>query len=346
MADKRIGLVDFGGWFYPPVYAEALAAIDGIDFRAGTFLVDDETMEMVTYGATRQTFVDKFGLTIYDDIATMIETEALDAVAMFGAYGHKADRIAEAAACGVDIFVTKPPAVTHDQMQRIVDAGQINGVSITIPEHTRYNAVFANIRARVRAGAIGEIISARVLHQHGHLTPEVVSNEHWYALPEHGGPEVSLGWYCAGLLRWFVDSEPVRVFAEYDNYKTPHLPHMDNGKGTVRFANGVIGSMDILFSNTAPYPATVLELIGKTGNITVRINEETLTEFRIYSDSGVETGSSQEPDSIPGEMQAWVDSLVNKTPAEMQPEEAKGILELCLAWAESARRHEPVMLPL
>ena len=346
MATKRIGLVDFGGWFYPPVYAEALAAIDGIDFRAGTFLVDDETMEMVTYGATRQTFVEKFGLTIYDDIATMIEAEKLDAVAMFGAYGHKAARIAEAAACGVDIFVTKPPAVTLDQIQQIIDAGKTNNVTITIPEHTRHNAVFADIRARVRSGAIGEIISARVLHQHGHLTPDVVSTDHWYALTEHGGPEVSLGWYCAGLLRWFVDSEPVRVFAEYDNYKTPHLPHMDNGKGTVRFANGAIGSMDILFSSSVPYPSTVLELIGQVGNITIRINEEAVTEFTIYTDDGVETGSSQQPDSIPGEMQSWVRSLIDQTPAGMQPEEAKGILELCLAWAESAKCHEPVTLPL
>jgi predicted dehydrogenase len=346
MADKRIGLVDFGGWFYPPVYAEALAAVDGIDFAAGTFLVDDATMAMCTYGATRQTFVEKFGLTIYDDIATMIETEKLDAVAMFGAYGHKADRIVEAAACGVDIFVTKPPAATLEQMQRIVDAAKTNNVSITVPEHTRYNAVFADIHARVQAGAIGDLISARVLHQHGHLTPEVVSTDHWYALPQHGGPEVSLGWYCAGLLRWFVGSEPVRVFAEYDNYKTPHLPHMDNGKGTVRFESGVIGSMDILFSNSVPYPSTVLELIGQAGNITVRTNEQHVTEFWIYTDSGVETGSSQQPDSIPGEMQAWVGSLVDSTRAEMPAEEAMGILELCLAWAESAKRHEPVMLPL
>jgi len=342
----RIGMVDFGGWFYPMCYTKVLAAMDEVDVAAGAFLADDEFMKTANYGTGRQNFVDELGITPYDDIEKMVAAEKLDAVLIFGEYGRKADHIETAAACGVDIFTTKPPAVTMEQMRRIVAAGEKHSVSITVPEHTRFNGAIRRVRDSVCSGEIGNLIAARVLHQHGHLTPESLPQGHWYRLPENGGPEISLGWYCAGMLQWLVGSEPVRAYAEYDNYMTPVYPHMDNGKAVVRFANGVIGSADIYFSTEAPYPSTEVELVGSKGNIVARLFETVHAEVTVFKADGQTTFRSVENDSIYEEMRSWVAALGGKGKFEMPAGEAEKILELCVAWKESARTHEAVSLAL
>jgi predicted dehydrogenase len=343
----RIGLIDDAGWFYPMVYAEALTQVPEAEIVAGTFLATDARMKLVNAAAgaaDRQAFIDRFGLTPYCDIETMIRTESLDAVILFGEYSRKADHIDVAASCGVDIFTTKPPAVTMEQMQRIITAGETHNVSITVPEHTRFNTAIHEVHQRVTNGELGALVSARVLHQHGHLTPDIVPDGHWYGQSRNGGPEVSLGWYTAGLLRWFLTADPVRAFAEYDNYDTPTMPFMDNGKGLVRFADGTIGSMDIMFSADCPYPSTELELIGMDGNILLRIDADG-TRYTVHRSDGIEEVHHAPQEPIFEEMRQWVAALLHNTPPHMSAREAAGILELCLAWKDSARTNTPVMLP-
>jgi len=215
-----------------------------------------------------------------------------------------------------------------------------------VPEHTRFNGAIREVRDRVRNGEIGKLVCARVLHQHGHVQPEDMPPEHWYRKVENGGPEISLGWYCSGLLQWLVDSQPVRAFAEYDNYMTEWWPHMDNGKGLVRFADGAIGSMDVYFSTEVPYPTTEVELVGREGNIVLRVAETSWTEYSLYKASGVTTHRARQSDSIYEEMRSWVRALNGQGPFEMPAEEAAIVLELCVAWKESAKTGQPVTLPL
>ena len=342
----KIGMVDFGGWFYPLNYMQMFNGIDDADVVAGAFLADDEFAKTANYGTGRQEIVEALGITAYDSIEAMVEAEDLDAAVLFGEYSKKADHIETAAACGLNIYTTKPPAVTMEQMQRIIDAGRKHNVSITIPEHTRHNGAIAKVRQRVRAGEIGDLIAARVLHQHGHLDAESMPPGHWYRKLENGGPETSLAWYCSGLLQWLVDSEPIRAYAEYDNFQTGFLPHMDNGKAIVRFANGVIGSADIYFSNDVPYPTTEVELIGAKGNIQLRLLETIRAEVTVYGAAGPVTEESTENDTIWEEMCGWVKALKGEGEFEMPAEEAAKVLELCIAWKESARTHQPVALPL
>ena len=342
----KIGMVDFGGWFYPLNYMQMFSGIEGADVVAGAFLADDAFLKTANYGTGRQEIVDALGIAAYDSIEAMAEAEDLDAVVLFGEYSKKADHIETAAACGLHIYTTKPPAVTMEQMQRIIDAGKKHNVSITIPEHTRHNGAIAKVRDRVRNGEIGDLIAARVLHQHGHLDAESMPPGHWYRKLENGGPETSLAWYCAGMLHWLVDSEAVRAYAEYDNFRTGFLPHMDNGKAIVRFANDVIGSADIYFSNDVPYPTTEIELIGSKANIQLRLLETVRAEVTVFGPDGPVTEESTENDTIWEEMCGWVKALKGEGDFDMPAAEAAKVLELCIAWKESARTHQPVTLPL
>jgi predicted dehydrogenase len=340
----RIGMVDFGGWYYPLVYMKVLAEMDDVDVVAGAFLTADEFMRAANYGTGKREIIDALNIPAYDSIEAMGAAHELDGIILFGEYGRKAEHIETAAALGAALFTTKPPAATMEQMQRIIAAGEKHNVSITIPEHTRFNSVIRKVRQRVCDGEIGQLIAARVLHQHGHLDEDSMPEGHWYRLAENGGPEVSLGWYCAGLLCWLVDSAPVRAYAEYDNFATGFLPHMDNGKATVRFANGVIGSADIYFSTKVDYPTTEVELIGTEGNIHLRLWNMTRAEATVFTASGQVSEEATDPDSIVAEMHHWVAAMEGRGEFIMPAREAATILELCIAWKHSAATHKPVSL--
>jgi predicted dehydrogenase len=342
----KIGMVDFGGWYYPLAYMKALAAMDDVDVVAGAFLSSDEFMKAANYGTGRQEIIDALAIPAYDSIEAMAAAHELDGIILFGEYGRKADHIETAATLGAGLFTTKPPATTMEQMQRIIAASKTHNVPITVPEHTRFHSLIGKVRDRVRNGEIGQLIAARVLHQHGCLDEASMPAGHWYRLVENGGPEISLGWYCAGLLLWLVGSAPVRAFAEYDNFATGFLPHMDNGKATVRFANGVIGSADIYFSTKVAYPTTEVELVGTEGNIHLRVWNMTRAEATVFTPAGQDQAAAEDKDSIIAEMQSWVAALRGEGEFIMPATEAAGILELCIAWKQSAVSHEPVTLPL
>ena len=124
----------------------------------------------------------------------------------------------------------------------------------------------------------------------------------------------------------------------------PLYPHMDTGKGTVRFADGTIGSMDVQFSTKVAYPTTEVELIGSEGNIVARVMETIRTEYTIYASTGQTTFRSTQSDAIYEEMRSWINALTGKGDFQMPAEEAAKILALCLAWAESTQTNQPVCL--
>lgn len=341
----KVGVIDFAGWFYPTEYMKVLKKLDDVELVSAAFLTSEEYMKKVN-GYGRHHYVKEFGVKLYEDIDEMIQKEALDAVCIFGEYSKKADHVEIAAKNGVDIFTTKPPAVTMIEMRRIVEAGRKNGVAITVPDHTRFYSTFREVHTKVREGLIGKLISARVAHQHGHLRYERMDPDHWYLKVENGGPEISLGWYTAGMLEWFMQSEPIRVFAEYGNYMTEWYPFMDNGKATVRFKDGSIGSMDIYFSTEWPYLGTDVELMGTEGSLILRITEDHWIEYTIYKRSGIIKYRSKPEDAINAEMNSWVKSCIEKTESELSAEQAMKVLELCVAWKKSAETNRPVHLPL
>jgi predicted dehydrogenase len=337
----KVGIVDYAGWFYPGAYMSILNAIEDVDLVAGTFLAPEDVMQAVN-GTGRDHYVESFGVTPYDDVDKMVRDEGLDAVCVFGEYSRKADLVEAAARTGVHVFVTKPPAVTLDQMKRIVDCSRECSGTITVPEHTRFNAMFRRVHELVKKGRLGNIVSARAVHQHGSVEP--LGEGHWYMEKKNGGPEISLAWYVAGLLRWFVPSEPVRASAVYSNLANDWFPFMDNGQAVVAFASGAVGSAAVHFAVGWPYPHTEVDLIGTKGSAQLCLSETGWTECTLYESAGTTEWRNMEDDSIFCELTAWTQAIGAGEATEMPAEEAMGILSLCIAWQKSAETGQVVPL--
>jgi predicted dehydrogenase len=362
----RVGVIGLDGWFFPQTYAKVLTQASSVRLISGAHLgVTDEKLEISTPGYNKERFAKEFHIKLYDSIEKMIQKEQLEAVVICGEYCRKADYVEEAAENGVDILLEKPPASTMDDMDRIVRAEQKNKVKVAVATARPYaefgsGVLFKEAYRKIKEGIIGNPLCIRMVRQHGKLyleddlNPyfwEPFNSDHWYLKKENRGPELSLGWYASDFLRWFMGSEVIRVYAEYENYITPKSPFMDNGKATVKFKNGSIGSVDLYFSVEWPFPLTSVEIVGTKGNMYAVLGhtEKTITIYNkegIYSQVFPWDGAND--DLLDYEVENWVKTLIERIPLTppLSAIEARSVLEVCIGWERSAKTNNVINLPL
>jgi len=333
----KVGIINVEGWYFPQTFARILKDLPEVELVSVAHMdARDEDMKIYNAGYTKDRFAREFGVKLYRE-------EELEAVCVCGQYVRHADYVEMAAKNGVHVFIEKPMAVTMEDAGRIVEAGKKYGVIMATGEMFRFSEALREARERIEKGEIGRPISARVMHQHGnmfHLDPR-----HWYLNVANGGPELSLGWYTADLIGWFMGFDVTRVFAEYGNFRTKGSPYMDNGKALVRFKNGCIGSMDIYFSVEWPLPSAEVEVIGTEGSL-VATESAFGNHYTLYKKEGPITVQKAQRDREMEELRHWVNACINKTRPEIPAEDGRRITEIALAWREAVKTKQPVNLPL
>ena len=119
---------------------------------------------------------------------------------------------------------------------------------------------------------------------------------------------------------------------------------MDNGKIILRFQNKVIGSIDIYFSvNGWRFPSYEVELVGTGGAIRT---QQSAYEGMMFTKDGTTSFYRIQNNNLLDEMEHWIQCCINKEDPELTIEDARAVIELCLACRQSARIHGSVMIPL
>mgnify|MGYP001169177319 FL=1 len=118
---------------------------------------------------------------------------------------------------------------------------------------------------------------------------------------------------------------------------------MDNGKIILRFENRVMGSIDIYFPiNGFQFPSYEIELVGTTGGIRT---QQSVYEGTLFTSAGVSNFYRTQNNILLDEMKHWVQCCLNKTEPELTIEDARRVIELCLATRQSAKTQMPIELP-
>ena len=337
----RTGIVGLQSVYWPDAFANCLKFISEAELVACTSMSVDPGLISISLGKTPEEYADQYGIRLYHDSTEMIQKEGLDAVCICAKHTEIVNFIEQVAPLGVDIYIAKPMATTLEAADRIVKAVRNNNLIATSGTTERFDGGIREAYQRFKSGTIGELISIRALHQHGNINS--FPKDDWYWDEEQGGPELSLIWYAADIVRWFADSEVVRVYAEYDNYLSENSPFMDNGKVILRFENRVIGSIDIYFSVEGfQFPSYEIELVGTTGGIRT---QQSVYEGTLFTSEGVSNFYRTQNNNLLDEMRHWVQCCIDKTDPELAIEDARRVIELCLATRQSARMHTPIALP-
>lgn len=331
--------------FYSRAYASVLKQLGNVDLVAATALKSDDS-RIKKGSPPPDTFGHEYGINTYTSAARMIDAEQLGMVCVC-AKNTSRPRYAElAAGKGCAVFLAKPPCANWAGVRALTQTWKRHKIPMSGCSPGLYDGAIAEACARVKAGELGRVLTARVLIQHGAFNRKGQTRGTMEFDKGQGGPELSLGFYAAPLLRLFAGSDADRVYAEYDNLNTRKTSAwMDSGKMIVRFKDGKMGSADIIFSTAGcRAPLWEVEVVGSKGILRTR---QSVSEGVLWANDGNTVMFYRNQNAVLlRELTTFVNHVVEGTPLILTMEDVLKGLEICFAWWRSAKTHKVVRLPL
>jgi UDP-N-acetylglucosamine 3-dehydrogenase len=186
----------------------------------------------------------------FEDAERMLAEEELDVVSVVAPTSLHLPATLAALRAGANVLVEKPIAATREEAQAMIEAAEAAGRMLTVGHIERFNPAIRELRRRLEAGELGRIfqISATRLGPFPARIRDV-------------GVVVDLAPHDLDVMRFLVGAEPVRIYAETE--QRIHTEHEDLFTGTVRFANGVLGVLNINW--VTPTKRRILTVTGERG---------------------------------------------------------------------------------
>lgn len=177
-------------------------------------------------------------------------------------------RLAEmAAAAGVHVLCEKPLATTVDDARAIVDACARAGVRLMTAFPMRWSPAARSLASMVRGGSVGEPVFVEGTNN-GKMPNDLAP---WFVDPElsGGGAVTDHVVHLADLYRWILGAEVVEVYAVANRILQERFGAVETGGlVSLRFANGVLATIDCSWSRPRSYPTwggMTLDVVGTGG---------------------------------------------------------------------------------
>jgi myo-inositol 2-dehydrogenase/D-chiro-inositol 1-dehydrogenase len=286
----------------------------------------------------------------HTDYRAVLAHPGVDAVVVATPEYLHAEQVEAAAAAGKHVLCEKPMAPSLEEADRMIAACARAGVKLLIGHSRRFTRRYMEIRAAIDRGDIGRVRLLRENERRARTEPQIWwTPAHWTGNPQlSGGAPMMNAIHETDLLRWFTGQEARSVTAEINVTIEGNVGVTDFISLTVRFADGAIGSAEVL--NCAPpgYPAFhQLDLYGTAGAI--RARDHDLIGLTRFSAEGADFPATYDMllHNLPAyarELAELVQAIREDRPVSMPPSEARAALEIALAAVRSAHTGQPVLL--
>ncbi|MBO3802813.1 MAG: Gfo/Idh/MocA family oxidoreductase [Candidatus Brockarchaeota archaeon] len=151
---------------------------------------------------------ERYGVRYYKDYADMLEDETIDAVSVATPDFLHRQPCVDAAEAGKHVLVEKPLATTVEDAEAIVEAARKSGVKLMVDFHNRWNPPFAQAKASISEGEIGEPIYIFARISNTKLSPTAFLK--WASRSK-------VIWFLAAhtcdLARWLFEDEAETAYA-------------------------------------------------------------------------------------------------------------------------------------
>jgi len=243
-----------------------------------------------------------------------MENPDIEAVVICSSTDTHAQMIEEAAAAGKHIFCEKPIDLDLARIDRALEAVGKAGVKLQVGFNRRFDPNFKRVREMVAAGRIGTPHILRITSRDPAPPPiEYVKVS--------GGIFLDMTIHDFDMARYLIGSEVTEIYAAGGVMVDPEIGEagdIDTVVITLRFANGVIGTIDNSRKAVYGYDQRV-EVFGSAGMVAVSNNTP---DTAVYSNAdGVHSSLplfffvERYTDSYIAEMRAFVECIQqDKTP--------------------------------
>jgi predicted dehydrogenase len=249
-----------------------------------------------------------------------------------------------AAAAGAHILCEKPIGTTLADAKAIVEACDRAKIKLMTAFPMRFSPPLLEVKARLDAGDWGQVYCFNATNQ-GELPKKMRG---WFVdkTLAGGGAVMDHTVHLADIMRWYLGSEVVEVYAQ-----TNHIFHADEvgvetgGLLMLTFANGVFATIDCSWSKPPYYPTwggLTFELVSERGSVIVDAFKQNLTVYRhdLQRPAWAFWGS----DANGAMIADFVAAIRDDRPPGVSGLDGYRALEVALAAYESARTEQPVRL--
>lgn len=316
-------------------HARVYSELDEVELVA----VADNFGERAEYVAGRM----GVGVRAYDCFLRMLDEQRPDLISVVVPTREHLAVAKAAIERGIHVLVEKPIAANLTEAVEMARLAERHGVILTVGHIERFNPAIIELKRRLDAGELGRIfeIHARRL---GPFPPRI----------QDVGVIVDLATHDLDVIHKLVDSQATRVYAETD--RRIHSAHEDVVMGLIKFANGVLGIIDINWLT----PTKIRELIvtGErgmfvAGYLTQELRYYQNMHYKDLSSSGTLPGVSEgdmityhidrcEP--LKAELRSFINSVRTGEPPRVTAVDGMAALALAETLIESSRLQEPIRL--
>lgn len=333
--------------FYGPAYTQRALDHPDTEVVAAVALADDEALG--TLGQpTRDAFREEYSCPVFESVDELLVETAIDAAVVATPTDRRANDAVTILDAGYPVLSAKPAAGSEVGARRIAEAAKAADTPALTTSPARFDDPISALSSRVHNGELGEVCAVRAAIRHDRVPADGIEANAEHA-PHQAGGLYAMGYYTADLLCWFVDANPERTFAEFDNVNTSHSTHPDLGAATVRFADGVLGTMTVTYSTDCRERLGnwEVEVVGTDG---IGRTSHTGYEGMIWHGSkqgrrSAEVFERTRTPILDRQFAAFVDAIQSGGYPDIvpEPEMVADALALCERWEESARTGEPAV---
>lgn len=255
------GLIGLSQGWYAKLFATELLAMKDVTLVGVCDLGKSRDYVLDCIGMEAEAFAAKFEAELYHEAADLLE-ENLDFVVVASEIGEHCEYSCQALEAGAHVFACKPFSFISEEVSKAMETAQRTKRIVMPAVPSRFEDGLIEAVRRVRAGAVGRPLTARVFVNHVAMT----SPDWQRDTTKSGGPLGEFGTYGFDIIRWALGGEPVEVFAYGENFMHQgEIESWDNVKALLKFDNGSLGSVHICTSIRWEYPFFDLEVVGETG---------------------------------------------------------------------------------
>ena len=223
-------------------------------------------------------FVDRYGGEVVANSEALCARADVDIVTVLTPNAHHAEHVIRAAEHGKHVLVEKPPEMTLEATDRMIEACRRAGVRFGVCLQVRMREAIRAMRAATEAGRFGRLLAAEA-YMKWHRPTQYYLSDPWRSRREEGaGVTIQHAFHYLDLLLHLAG--PVRtVRAWMTNLAHPEVQLEDTCTALLDFGEGTQG---LLRASTAFYPGTDIriELNGENGTAIMVGERMTQWQFR------------------------------------------------------------------
>lgn len=278
-----------------------------------------------------------------EDSSAVIRRDDVEAVAICSSTDTHVQYIIEAAQAGKHIFCEKPIDMNLAQIDQALEAVEKAGVQLQIGFNRRFDPNFARVRRAVEDGEIGTPHRIHIISRDP--GPPPISY-----LRLSGGMMIDMTIHDFDMARFLIGSEVEEIYAVAKVMVDPAIAEagdVDTALGVLKFANGVIGTIDNSRKAVYGYDQRV-EVFGSGGKIESDNNYPNSafvsTARSVYRDLPLNFFLERYKDSYVIEMRAFVDAIKSGGPVPVSGYDGRVPVVMAKAARRSIDLDRPVKL--